>query len=320
MCGPAPRSPPTSRPLGPHTCRQPGGWIEIPAPPVYPDGDAGGPLLVIRPSRCVLLSDTMDFWQMVLRKTVEGNGPEEAGLNLESCSASTPGRSRACTTRTWRSTPGPAPSPPSSPRGSSWSRRSLPGSTPVTAASSTSWPPSPRPLGPGQTTRSHNINKETATPDANASNMINSLPHHFTKPNVIQQHPLRLPLSRHLYEVGADPSGQPMKCITCELPTSRGEICQVPHHILTFVFCIIFFYPAILIILSSPFLSICSCTPFCPAMPVQRNSIEPNWSFSHYIHTCLGQGLPEVGPFVCLSFCPWLSFGEAIFWCTIRWP
>jgi len=29
-------------------------------------------------------------------------------------------------------------------------------------------------------------------------------------------------------------------------------------------------------------------------MPVQRNSIEPNWSFSHYIHTCLGQGLPEV--------------------------
>ena len=28
--------------------------------------------------------------------------------------------------------------------------------------------------------------------------------------------------------------------------------------------------------------------------PVQRNSIEPNWSFSHYIHTCLGQGLPEV--------------------------
>ena len=32
----------------------------------------------------------MAFWQMVLRKTVEGNGTEEAGLNPESRSASTP--------------------------------------------------------------------------------------------------------------------------------------------------------------------------------------------------------------------------------------
>merc|ERR1712198_805317 len=49
---------------------------------------------------------------------------------------------------------------------------------------------------------------------------------------------------KHLLGVG-------LAVFTCDLQTSRGELCQ-------------------------------------------RNSVVPNWSFSHYVHSCLGQGVPDV--------------------------
>jgi len=57
------------------------------------------------------------------------------------------------------------------------------------------------------------------------------------------------PGSRHLYVV-SDNGDMDTQCITCDIKTSRGELCT-------------------------------------------RNSVEMNWNNSFYIHTCLGQSIPE---------------------------
>ena len=57
------------------------------------------------------------------------------------------------------------------------------------------------------------------------------------------------PGSSQLYKV-RDDAMMEVDCVTCQLRTTRGELCQ-------------------------------------------RNSVQFNWATSHYVHTCLGLGIPE---------------------------
>ena len=81
------------------------------------------------------------------------------------------------------------------------------------------------------------------------------------------------PSVRHLYTATSD--GETMTCVTCELQVQPSLSLKTFSRIMTRIFA------RIIGSLQT------SRGEFC-----QRSSVLPNWSFSHYVHSCLGQ----VGP------------------------
>ena len=81
------------------------------------------------------------------------------------------------------------------------------------------------------------------------------------------------PSARHLYTATSD--GETMTCVTCELQVQPSSSLKTFSRITTFIFARIMWSLQT------------SRGEFC-----QRSSVLPNWSFSHYVHSCLGQ----VGP------------------------
>ena len=81
---------------------------------------------------------------------------------------------------------------------------------------------------------------------------------------------LTFPSARHLYTATSD--GETMTCVTCELQVQPSSSLKTFSRITTRIFA------RIIGSLQT------SRGEFC-----QRSSVLPNWSFSHYVHSCLGQ-------------------------------
>ena len=78
------------------------------------------------------------------------------------------------------------------------------------------------------------------------------------------------PSVRHLYTAASD--GETITCVTCELQVQPSPSLKTFSRITTFIFARIMWSLQT------------SRGEFC-----QRSSVLPNWSFSHYVHSCLGQ-------------------------------
>ena len=131
---------------------------------------------------------------------------------------------------------------------------------------STSWEQIPTLLGPG----------ENYLPAVRVRliDAMNHLSHEICLPFFENENITKMfPSARHLYTATSD--GETMTCITCELQVQPSSSLKTFSRITTFIFA------KMIGSLQT------SRGEFC-----QRSSVLPNWSFSHYVHSCLGQ----VGP------------------------
>ena len=129
---------------------------------------------------------------------------------------------------------------------------------------STSWEQTPTLLGPG----------ENYLPAVRVRliDAMNHLSHDICLPFFLKILNLTLmfPSARHLYTAASN--GETMTCVTCELQVQPSSSLKTFSRITTIIFARI-----------KGSLQT-SRGEFC-----QRSSVLPNWSFSHYVHSCLGQ-------------------------------
>ena len=136
---------------------------------------------------------------------------------------------------------------------------------------STSWEQIPTLLGPG----------ENYLPAVRLRliDAMNHLSHDICLPffENFKSNYIMFPSARHLYTATSD--GETMTCVTCELQVQPSSSLKTFSRITTFIFA------RIIGSLQT------SRGEFC-----QRSSVLPNWSFSHYVHSCLGQVGPTLLP------------------------